>query len=77
MVPTGAAPFAATGTFVDGGPSAGFGGFHAETFLFVAGFDVRRLTFLFVRVAGFITLGHDGFSLVEIIFAKAFRGAAR
>jgi hypothetical protein len=77
LVPAGAALFAAAGEFVDGGPSAGFGGFQAETFLFVAGFDMRRLTFLFVRVAGFITLGHDGFFWVEIIFAKAFRGAAR
>jgi hypothetical protein len=61
MVPTGAAPFAATGTFVDGGPSAGFGGFHSNTFHFVACFDVCNLPFLFVRVTGFVAL-RDGCS---------------
>src|ERR1035437_3459107 len=40
------------------GPGAGFRIFNADTFLLVAGFNVCRLTFLFVSVAGFITLWH-------------------
>jgi len=58
-VSPGAALFAAAGKFVDRGPGACFGGFHADTFFLIAVLDVRRLTLLFVGVTGFIALGHD------------------
>src|ERR1035437_8986452 len=59
----GAAFFAAAGKFVDGGPGAGFRIFYADTLLLVASFDVCRLTFLLVGVAGFIALRHKWFFL--------------
>jgi len=59
--PTGPAEFAAARQFVDCGPGPRFRGFRAHTFLFIALFDVRRLTFLFVRVTRFIALGHGLF----------------
>jgi len=59
MVPAGATFFAAAGEFVDSGPRACFCSFHADAFSLVAGFDVFRLTFLFVGVTGFIALRHD------------------
>ena len=58
-VPTGAALVAAAGKFVDGGPGPRFRSFGAQPLFLVAGFDVRRLTFLFVRVAGLIALRHE------------------
>ena len=58
FLPAGAALFAATGEFVYGGPSPCSRGFRAEPLFLVAGFDVFRLTLLFVSVAGFITLRH-------------------
>jgi len=58
MAPAGAAFFAAAVEFVYSGPSACFGSFHADAFFLVAGFDVCRLPFLFVRVTGFIALRH-------------------
>jgi hypothetical protein len=58
LVSTGAALFAAAGEFIDGCPSAGFGDFHTHAFLFVTGFDVCRLTFLFGSITGFVALGH-------------------
>jgi len=58
LVPAGAALFAAAGEFVYGGPSPCFRGFRAEPLFLVAGFDVFRLTLLFVSVAGFIALRH-------------------
>src|ERR1035437_2365507 len=58
FLPAGAALFAAAGEFVYGGPSPCFRGFRAEAPLLVAGFDVFRLTLLFVSVTGFIALRH-------------------
>ena len=58
FLPSGALLFAATGEFVYGGPSSCLRSFLADSFLLVAGFDVFRLTFLFARVAGFISLRH-------------------
>jgi hypothetical protein len=58
LVPAGATLFAAAIEFVHGRPGAGFRIFHADTFFLVAGFDVCRLTFLFVSVTGFIALRH-------------------
>src|ERR1019366_9626929 len=54
----GAALFTPTCELVDGGPSPCFRGFHAEPLFLVAGFDVFRLTLLFVSVTGFIALRH-------------------
>ena len=59
MVPAGAAFFAAAGEFVYSGSSACFCSFHADAFFLIAGFDVCRLTLLFVSVTGFIALRHD------------------
>ena len=66
ILPAGAALFAAAGEFVHGGPSPRFRRFHAGTALLVARFDVRRLPFLFVVVAGFIALGHGGYLSLAI-----------
>ena len=54
----GAALLPTAGEFIDSGPSACFRGCRAETLFFVAGFDMFRLTLLFVSVAGFIALRH-------------------
>ena len=58
LVSPGPALSAATGEFIHGGPSPRFRGFRADTLFLVAGFDVFRLTFLFVSITGFITLRH-------------------
>src|ERR1039457_5401743 len=58
FLPAGAALLAATGEFVYGGPSPCFRSFRAQAFFLVTGFDMGRLTFLFVSVAGFIALRH-------------------
>src|ERR1017187_3385232 len=63
FLPAGTALFAATGEFVYGGPSSCFRSFRAQAFFLVTGFDVGRLTFLFVSVAGFIALRHGCSSL--------------
>ena len=65
-VSPGAAFFAAAGKFIHGGPGAGFRIFRADTFFLVAGFDMCRLTFLFVSVTGFIALRHEGFFLLGL-----------
>src|ERR1022692_2949248 len=64
----GAAFFAAARELVDGSPSAGFRIFRADIFFLVAGFDVRRLTFLFVSVTGFIALRHGCSFLLGVTF---------
>ena len=58
MVSAGTAFFAAAGDFVYSGPRACFRSFHADAFFLVAGFDVSRLTLLFVSVTRFIALRH-------------------
>ena len=62
-LPAGAALFAAAIEFIDSGPSPRFRGFHAQALFLVAGFDVFRLTFLFVSITGFIALRHSSFFL--------------
>jgi hypothetical protein len=74
LVPTGAALFATAGQFVDRGPGAGFGGFRADTFFLVTGFDVFGLTLLFVSVTGFIALRHGVPCLVWAIYLFAATG---
>jgi hypothetical protein len=59
MLPSRATLFAAAGELVHGRPSPRFRRFYTGTALLVAGFDVGRLPFLFVRVTGFIALGHS------------------
>jgi hypothetical protein len=51
LAPTGAAFFASAGEFIDGGPSAGFGSFRADTSFLLTGFDVPSLPLLFIGVA--------------------------
>jgi hypothetical protein len=58
MFSAGTAPVSTTGKFVHGGPRPRRRRFQTRTALLVAGFDVDRLPFLFVGVAGFIALGH-------------------
>ena len=72
MVPAGATFFAAAGEFVDSGPRACFCSFHADAFSLVAGFDVCRLTFLFVSITGFIALRHGVPCLVLKILLFVF-----
>jgi len=74
LVPTGAALFATAGKFVDRGPGAGFGGFSADTFFLVTGFDVFGLTLLFVSVTGFIALRHGVPYPVSAIYLFAVIG---
>ena len=56
---------AATGELVYGGPSPSYRGLRADPFLLITGFDMFRLTLLFVRVAGFIASRHERFSLLS------------
>src|ERR1017187_7959987 len=58
FLPAGPAFFAAAGEFVYRGPSPRFRGFRNETIFLAAGFNVFRLTLLFVSVAEFIALRH-------------------
>jgi hypothetical protein len=60
IFPAGTALVAATGKFIHGGPGSRLRRFYARAALLVASFDVGRVPFLFVRVAGFIALGHGG-----------------
>jgi hypothetical protein len=58
FLPAGAALLAAPVQFVYGGPSPRFRRFRADALFLVTGFDVFRLTLLFISVAGFIALRH-------------------
>ena len=58
ILSAGTALVAAAGEFVHGRPGPRFRSFHAGTTLLIAGFDVGRLPFLLVGVAGFVALGH-------------------
>ena len=59
------------------GPSPCFRCFRADTLFLVAGFDVFRLTLLFVSITGFIALRHGCALLVSVIFDhSAFHGEA-
>jgi len=57
-LPAGAALFAASGEFVNGGPSPCFCSFYACSLFLVAGFDVCGLPFLFIGVTRFVALRH-------------------